>query len=126
MLAKEVMAYWRRVHRRAFDETKYMLRIETGARAMIAISVAACLIAVIWFIGGPNIAYHEVVVRLSLIATILLAFPVVYGWQFITTPAKLDDEATEKITQYEQRRAALNIGNPYLVRDVSDAVSWMI
>jgi hypothetical protein len=52
MRAREVWTYWRRVHKRAFDKTKHLLRIETGVRGMIAVAVMVCAIAMIWFIGG--------------------------------------------------------------------------
>jgi hypothetical protein len=101
MRANEICAYWRHVHRCAFDKTTHILRIETGARAMIAAAVTVCAIAMIWFIE-PNIAHHEAVVRLSLIAVILLVFPFVYGWQFLTTPPKLDVEAQKEIASLKK------------------------
>jgi hypothetical protein len=87
-----VKNYWREVHRRAAQEARHALWIETKDRAMIAIILAAVSLVVIWTIGGKEAAWGELIVRMGATIAVVLAFPLVYAWKMIVVPAKLAAE----------------------------------
>jgi hypothetical protein len=79
---------WRKsLLRRAFEEAIYAL-FETRERAMIAGAVAIVAIAAIWLMGGHDIAWHELIIKLSASAGIILFFPFVWGWKFLAIQKK--------------------------------------
>lgn len=92
-----VINYWRRVHRRALSDARHALLLESKERVVIAIILAVIGLALIWLFGAHEAALHELIVRLALTSAILLAFPFVYIWKFITAPAALDHESTTKL-----------------------------
>ena len=55
---------------------------------MIAFVVAVVAIAAIWLIGEQDIARHELIIKSSASAVIILFFPFVWGWKFFTIPKK--------------------------------------
>jgi hypothetical protein len=118
--------YWGAVHKRAVKDAPRLLRIETTENAMIGILLTITAIAIVWLLGDHEIAEHTLIIRIASTVALICWFPFAYCWYFVTAPAKMAAEASDKINQYEQTRAALDIGDPYLVCDVSDAVSWRI
>jgi hypothetical protein len=111
--------YWRDVHLRAFKKARHDLRIESGAATMIAIILAALSIALIWAIGGQEMATHELALRVALTGAIVIAFPIVYLWEFIAAPAAMAAEQAAQIAEFTATRAKLEVrvgnGAPYLL-----------
>ncbi len=109
--------YWRKVHLRALKEARHDLWIETGGRAVIAIIIGALAVALIWLIGGQEMAANELVIRGAVTAAILIAFPIVYLWKFAAAPAKMAAEQEAKIAGFMATRANLEVhignGAPY-------------
>jgi hypothetical protein len=119
--------YWCDIHKRAFKGARRALGIETWEHIVIAILLAITARALIWLVGDNEMAGHALIIRLCLMAAVIVIFPLVYCWKFVTAPAKVAAEANETITQYEQRCAILEIGNPYSVSNSSfGGIRWMI
>jgi hypothetical protein len=120
-----VSAYWRRIHRCAVREARYALGMETGERALIIIVVSILSVALIWLTDGHEMATGAFITKAAVTGAIILVFPFVYCWKFITAPPKIDAEANEKIIQFEQTRAQLSVSDPYFVYDASGGI-WKI
>jgi hypothetical protein len=78
------LPYWHRVHDRALCDT---LR-----PAVVAIAGAVAL----WCFVGIAVAGQSFETRIFTACAILAIFPAVYLWKLITTPARLDAEATKE------------------------------
>ena len=81
------MARWREKHSKAFREARHALLIETGERLVLVIIVAALAVGLLWLGGSHEMAISELFVRVATTAAILLAFPVVYAWKFVSFSA---------------------------------------
>jgi hypothetical protein len=100
-------SYSRRVLERAFKETRHVLRIETGGRALITLLLATLSLACIWLVGGKEMATQELVIRAALTIAVLVSFPVVYLVELIATPAKMAAEQEARIASVNQELSAL-------------------
>jgi hypothetical protein len=91
VLSGRMAPRWRRriIQRRAIEEARSILKIETGERAMIAVVAAVGVISAIWLMGGRDIAQSELVLKLSSTAVIIFLFPLVFVWKLLTIPEKL-------------------------------------
>jgi hypothetical protein len=102
--------YWfGSVHRKAWQETRELLRIETRARLMMGIVTVGMALAVVWLMGEQETARSEILVRVALSAVILLAFPFVYVWEFIRAPSKLHYELEQENIRLKSGRAVLEV-----------------
>lgn len=106
--------YWRRVHGRAVHDARGTLGIESRERAVLVIITAAVSVVVIWTLGGSDAALGEILAKTGATAAILLAFPFVYVWKFLTAPAKLQREAEEALDRLKseadaQRKSGLRL-----------------
>lgn len=68
---------------------------------MIAFMVAIVAIAAIWLMGEQDIARHELIIKLSASAVIILFFPFVWGWKLFTIPKKPVQIVTGTGSPYE-------------------------
>jgi hypothetical protein len=106
--------YWRIVHSRACRDARNALGIETRKRFVIKLLLAIVTIAFIWLIGGREIAGNALIVRIALTIAVIVILPVVYCWEFVITPAKMQAEADARIKQLKQTQGSLTISGPYL------------
>jgi hypothetical protein len=109
--------YWYTVHRRAVRDARNALWIETKERFMIALLLAIIALALIWLLGGREIAGHELIVQIALTAAVIVAFPFVYCWKLMTSPAKMQAEADDRIKLLEHTQATLTLSGPHLHND---------
>lgn len=106
--------YWRTAHRRAVKDARNALCIETRERFVIALLLAVIALTLIWLFGGREIAGHELIVQIALTSAVIVAFPFVYCWKLVTSPAKRQAEADARIEQLEQTRAIMSVSGPDL------------
>jgi hypothetical protein len=109
--------YWRIAHSRAVRDARNALWIETRERFIIALLLAIIALALIWLLGGREIAGHELIVQIALTVAVIVAFPFVYCWKLVTSPAKMQAEADNRIKQLEQTQATLTLSGPHLHND---------
>lgn len=91
-----VCAYWRRVWRRAWQDTLRALALDLPERAVLRIVAAAIGVAGVWWVTSGDTP-SELVVRTIATAAILALLPVVLFWKLIVKPAQIDAEAQGKI-----------------------------
>ncbi len=91
--------YWRHVHQRAYRDALSALRVETWGRIMKGVWFVACIMGALYIFGSPDAWRDEIVGRGALLAAILLAFPLIYLWYFIKTPALLSAEEKSSSSQ---------------------------
>ena len=118
--------YWRAVHRGAFKDARTALWIETRERVGLALLLAIVALAIMWVLGGREIAGHELIVQIAVTTAVIAAFPFVYCWKFVTAPAKMRAEADNRIKQLEQTQATLSLSGPHLHNDrrVKNQNNW--
>jgi len=100
-------SYWSEVHHRAIREAMHALSLDEGARGVITIIVAVTAIGVIWITGNPGEAGGELLIRIAVTATIMLLFPFIYFWRFVTIPPRLHEEGATQVQSLENKLAEI-------------------
>ena len=97
-----VRSYWRRVFPLALKDTLSALSLDSVERAVLPIAGAVVgIVFVWWFTAGDSLI--ELVLRMAGTVAIFAILPVVYLWKFIVTPAKIDAEAHEMISDLNRK-----------------------
>ena len=86
------MAYWRRVAARAWHDTLLAFGLTSRQRAVTKLLVAAAAVAIIGYFGGEAAAKPKLLTTLATAGAFSLVFALVFLWNVILTPAKLDDD----------------------------------
>jgi hypothetical protein len=88
--------FWRRVHKRAFSETRHALRLESTERVVISVIIAIVGLAVLWNVGGQADTAKSLFTKGAATLAILLLLPCIYLWKFFAAPAAMDAETRDK------------------------------
>ena len=97
-------AYWRLVAKRAAQDARAALLIETGERLVVGAVVAITAIVLLWLYGSEGASWDAALERMGpWIILILAAFPVVWIWKLITVAAKMDADLREEIAVLERQ-----------------------
>lgn len=96
-------AYWARVQKRAFADTCRSLGLGSRVQIMIRAAVLVVVLLALAFLGSEDAASDEIVLRLTVAALIVGAFPLVYAWNLVSVPAQIDDEKNKTIEARNKR-----------------------
>src|SRR5712691_10188812 len=100
--------YWSEVRQRAIKEAMHVLSIDEGARGVITIIVAVGVIALLW-LSGSGEAGHELLIRITATAVIVLLFPLIFVWKFVTIPPRLHEEVSSRVQNLEQKLSDITV-----------------
>jgi hypothetical protein len=115
-------SYWRRVRKRATEEARAALSIETRERVVIGAVVTITAIALLFFFGSEGASWDEALAKVGpWVILILGVYPVVWVWKFVRAPAQMADEERRRIDALqkalsERARLRINFGpaEPYV------------
>ena len=95
--------YWAGVHERAFADTCQSLGLDSRLQIMIRAAALVVVLLALAFLGSDDAASDEIILRLTVAALIVGAFPLVYAWNLVSVPAQLDDEKNQTIEARNKR-----------------------
>lgn len=95
--------YWGRVHKRAYQNARHALSLESTGSVVIAGFVAAIYLLLVWHFVGADEAHVELTDRFLGWLTPFLLFPLVYIWKIIAAPSEIDAEARTKLLKLQPR-----------------------
>jgi hypothetical protein len=106
------MAYWRKIAKRAWRDTAKALRIETREGIVIFLGVQAIIAVIIWYMLGQPSLVNNISNRLATVAAPFLMFPLLFAWNFLTGPAKLDAQLQTELDSIKSKAAKLRVHVP--------------
>jgi len=89
--------YWARVSLRAWTDTLRDCGFRDVRTSVVKIIWTIVALGVAWYLGGANVLIEHAGKVGTVIATLLLFFIVLFSWNFLTAPAKLQQEADKEI-----------------------------
>jgi hypothetical protein len=96
-------SYWRRVHLRALRDARHALSLETQQRVVRLVLATILLVGFVVLIGSvsgvTNDLPSKILAAVSTTAVVLILLLVFYVWNFVQTPARLDHEAADTISE---------------------------
>lgn len=92
-----VKAYWSQIGLRALSDAAKFLHIDSTCNLLIALVGALGAILALYFWGSHDAATDELVARSAVAGLIILLFPLVYVWKFVTAPARIKCEQDQHI-----------------------------
>jgi len=105
--------YWRTIALRALDDTKKQFGLESWLQIMIRLGFGIVAILALVFWGSEGAASDEFKVRIAIALLIVFAFPLLYFWNFISAPAKINQAKDAAIFRHVTR--AIDTQNKTLI-----------
>lgn len=101
-----VKSYWIQVHKIAWRNAAKNLGFTNGAAVMIRVVLGASIVAALTFWGSEDAARDEMIARAAIAGAVLASFPIVYFYELVAAPARLDAERSNKIDDLELKNRA--------------------
>lgn len=89
--------YWARVTKRAWADTLHALGLETTDKVVVRLLTAIVSVAAVWLVLGSTATGLSIVARAFAALSVLLIFPAIFVWKFITAPSKMDAELSSQL-----------------------------
>lgn len=100
--------YWVRVRDQAFADTCQVLGLVSRQQIMIKAAIIFAVLLALAFWGSADAASDEIILRLTVGALSVAAFPLVYAWKLAAVPAEFDD-AKNKIIEEGKAKLAVAV-----------------